>query len=130
MKNGFILSAVFDVELEVLFKAWLDSKEHSKFTGSPAKISPKVGGKFSAWDGYITGETTEIDKNHKIVQQWRTTEFPDSSPDSILMLTFEKAKNGTKLISKHTRIPEGQADEYRQGWEEFYFEPMKKYFSK
>lgn len=130
MKNGFILSAVFDVELEVLFKAWLDSKEHSKFTGSPAKISPKVGGKFSAWDGYITRETTEIDKNNKIVQQWRTTEFPDSSPDSILMLTFKKAKNGTKLILEHTRIPEGQADEYRQGWKEFYFEPMKKYFSK
>jgi hypothetical protein len=25
-------------------------------------------------------------------------------------------------------MPEGQADSYKKGWEEFYFEPMKKYF--
>jgi len=27
-------------------------------------------------------------------------------------------------------MPEDQAGSYRQGWEDFYFKPMKEYFSK
>ena len=30
-------------------------------TGSPAKVEPRVGGKFTAWDGYITGKDTRAE---------------------------------------------------------------------
>jgi len=26
-------------------------------------------------------------------------------------------------------IPDGQGENYKQGWKDFYFKPMKKYFS-
>jgi len=29
----------------------------------------------------------------------------------------------------HSDIPDGQGDDYRQGWIDYYFEPMKEYFS-
>ena len=68
-------------------------------------------------------------KGKKIVQRWRTTEFSDRDPDSLLEITFAKTKEGTKLTLAHSEIPKGQAASYRRGWEEFYFAPMKDYFA-
>jgi activator of HSP90 ATPase len=130
MKNEFTLSVVLNVKPEALCKAWLDSEEHAKFTGSPAEIVPKVGGKFTAWDGYISGKTLELDPGKRILQNWRTTDFDNKSPDSKIEITFEKADKGTKLTLRHFNIPEGTAEEYKKGWKDFYFEPMKKYYPK
>jgi hypothetical protein len=30
----------------------------------------------------------------------------------------------------HSKVPVEQGDEYAQGWIDFYWEPMKKYFKK
>jgi activator of HSP90 ATPase len=130
MKNSFTVSAVFPVPPSTLFAAWLSSKEHSAFTGSPAKISAKVGGKFTTWDGYISGTIIKIIKNKKIFQKCRTTEFPDNSPDSLVTIEFKKVKDGTELVLTHSEIPQGQAQQYKDGWEDFYFKPMREYFSK
>jgi activator of HSP90 ATPase len=130
MNHSFTLTAVLPITPEKLFSAWLSSREHSAFTGSPAKISPRVGGKFTAWDGYISGTTVKLVKNKKIVQQWRTTEFSDSDPDSLVELAFEKVKAGTRLTLTHSGMPKGQASSYKDGWKDFYFAPMKDYFVK
>jgi activator of HSP90 ATPase len=124
------MTFTFSVPPAKLFAAWLSTKEHSAFTGSPAKISAKAGGKFTAWDGYISGTTIQVVKDKKIVQKWRTTEFPDESPDSLVIIEFEKVKDGTKFILTHQEIPQGQAQEYKKGWDDFYFKPMRNYFSK
>ncbi len=129
MKNGFVLSVKLGAAPEVIYKAWLSSKEHARFTGTPAKITPRVGGKFTAGDGYITGRTIALTRNRKILQQWRTVEFPEASPDSRLELTFKPSGNGTILVMKHTGIPRGQVRLYREGWKDFYFKPMRTYFS-
>ncbi|HMD69195.1 MAG TPA: SRPBCC family protein [Chitinivibrionales bacterium] len=130
MKPSFTLTATFPVPPEKLFAAWLSSKEHSAFTGSPAKVSAKVGGKFTAWDGYISGTNVKLVKNNKIVQRWRTTEFSDTDQDSLVELSFEKVKAGTKLALIHSGIPKGQLQSYRQGWKDYYFAPIKEYFAK
>ncbi|MBU0732110.1 SRPBCC domain-containing protein [Patescibacteria group bacterium] len=128
MLESFEVSDIFPVSPEELYSAWLDSKKHGAFTGSKAKIDPKVGGKFTAWDGYIEGETVKLEPNKKILQKWRTTEFPEDSKDSKLELIFEEVDEGTKLTIKHSDVPEGQAKNYKPGWDESYFQPMQEYF--
>lgn len=128
MAENISVSAVIPVEPDVLFEAWLSSDAHSAFTGSLADIDPRTGGKFSVWDGYITGNTILVDPPVKIVQHWRTTDFPEGSPDSLLTITFEKVKGGTKLTLNQLNIPDGQGEEYKEGWSDFYFEPMQAYF--
>jgi activator of HSP90 ATPase len=117
------------ISAERIYRSWLDSEEHSAFTGSPAQIDPGVGGKFSAWDGYIYGRTLVAEPFRRILQAWHTTEFPQHSPDSRLEILFEEADNGAQITLIHTDLPDGQGEDYRQGWEEFYFEPMQRYFS-
>jgi hypothetical protein len=86
-------------------------------------------GRFTAWDGYIEGRTLEEVPPAKIVQAWRTSDFPEDAPDSILTIYFEAAPGGTKVTIQHTNIPDGQGASYESGWTEHYFEPMTRYFS-
>ena len=123
------LSEVIPCSPARLYRAWLDSGEHSAFTGSEAKVDPRVGGRFSAWAQYITGETLELEPSRRIVQAWRTVDFPPGSPDSRLEILLEAAGAATRVTLKHSNLPDGQGEEYRQGWIDNYFDPMKTYFS-
>ena len=128
--ESFTINQVFPVKAKKLFKAWLSSKMHGQMTGSKAEIEPVVDGKFDIWDGYITGNTIQLVQDEKIVQKWRTTEFPKGAPDSLLTLEFKAHEKGTDLILTHSEIPDGQGDQYKQGWIDYYFEPMKDYFAR
>jgi uncharacterized protein YndB with AHSA1/START domain len=117
------------VSAERVYRAWLDSKEHGDFTGGEAEVDTRVGGRFTAWDGYIQGTTLALEPDRRIVQSWRTTEFPAESPDSHLEVMLADEEGGVQLTLVHSEIPDGQGDSYRQGWEEHYFKPMQEYFT-
>ncbi len=129
MADSFEVSTVFTVPAEHLYRAWLSSDEHGAMTGGTAQIDPTVGGKFNAWDGYITGTTLELEPYRRIVQSWRTSEFPADAPDSRLEILLEESAHGTRLTLKHSNIPAGQGSSYESGWADNYFDPMKDYFS-
>ena len=129
-KNKYTISAVIPASAAEIYKAWLTSKGHAAMTGSPAKASGKAGGKFTAWDGYIFGKNLELTPNRRIVQAWRTSEFPDDAPDSRLEVELVEVKGGTKVTLTHSDMPKDQLESYRQGWKDFYFKPMKEYFGK
>jgi uncharacterized protein YndB with AHSA1/START domain len=118
------------VEPRKLFEAWLDSRSHGEFTGGPAEIDPVVGGKFSIYDGYITGSTLELEPYSRIVQAWRTTEFPEDAPDSRLEITLESVAGGCRITIDHFNLPEDQVESYKSGWMEYYFDPLRRYFSR
>jgi uncharacterized protein YndB with AHSA1/START domain len=111
-----------------IYDAWLDSQQHSRFTGGEATIDPRIGGRHTAWDGYIQGSTLELDPGRRIVQSWRSVDFPETAPDSRVEVLLESVDGGTQITLVHSNIPEGQRDEYERGWVEHYFEPMKRYF--
>jgi activator of HSP90 ATPase len=80
-----------------LYEAFIDAKKHSAFTGSKATCDPKIGGAFTAWDGYISGKNLELEKGKKIVQEWVTTDWPDDYPPSRLELTFKRVKESRDI---------------------------------
>jgi len=130
MKESFQISETFQVSAKRLYDAWLDSNQHSEFTGSKAVIRPVTSSIFSAGNKYITGRNIKLQPYGRIVQSWRTTDFPPGAADSRLEILFEKANGGTRLTLIHSQIPGGQAEEYKKGWNDHYFTPMKKYFKK
>ncbi len=130
MKDQFEIITLLPAPPEAVFRAWLDGTLVAEFTGSPAQGDEQPGTAFSAWDGYISGINLEIDPPHRILQSWRTTEFPPDAPDSRLEINLEAHQEGTLLRLTHSEIPEGQGEDYRSGWEEYYFAPLKSYFSK
>lgn len=117
----------FDATPHAVFEALMDSKKHSAFTGAKASMSRKVGGTISAWDGYIGGKNLRIEKDKVIVQSWRTTEFKASDPDSQVMFHFSERGKGTRLMFVHSKVPDGLAEDLRQGWIDNYWTPLKAY---
>jgi len=129
MPEQLRITITLPVLAEHLYNAWLDSEEHAVFTGTSAEIAPIVGGEFSAWDGYIQGKILLLEPFQRIVQSWRTSDFPSNAPDSQLEITFEDDGEQTHLTLNQTNIPDGQSAEYKQGWVDYYFEPMQAHFS-
>ncbi len=103
----------------------MDSKKHSKFTGGVASISQKVGGKISAYDGYIEGKNLELEPDKKIVQSWRGSDWPEGYY-SKTTFKLEKTETGTKLTFTQEAVPSEFYEDIKQGWIDWYWEPMKK----
>ncbi len=131
MKLGTIKQTVLIEASPVeVYEAFVDPKKHGAFTGQKATGVPKVGGKFTAGDEYITGKFLELDKGKRVLQEWTTSEWPEGCQPSLLELTFKAKGKKTELTMVHSKVPEDQVEYYAEGWKEWYWEPLKKYFAK
>ncbi|MBC8172958.1 MAG: SRPBCC domain-containing protein [Chitinophagales bacterium] len=119
----------FNATPEELYNMLMDEKKHAVFTGASAKITNRTGGKFTVWDGYISGKNIELIKGKKIVQEWTSTDLP-AGHISITTFEFAVQKNNTTLLKfTHANIPAAQYDELVKGWTDFYWQPMKEFLS-
>lgn len=128
MADAFEVSRVLPAKPREVYEAWLDGEKHAEMTGGAATGKAEVGARFTAWDGYISGTNLELEPHKRIVQTWRTTEFPARTKASRLEVILQAVKGGTKVTLKHTNIPAGQGAAYEQGWTDSYFTPMLEYF--
>lgn len=110
-----------------LYNLYLDSKKHSKATGAPAKMSKKKGGKYSAHDGYITGENLQLVKDKLIVQTWRAQTWPPEEPDSVFSIYLEPKGKDVVLHAIHATVPDKDAEGIDKGWFHHYWGPWKQY---
>ncbi len=123
------VSGVVHAPAERIYQAWLSSSEHTAMTGSRATVEGNVGGRFTAYDGRIEGAMVELEPGRRIVQRWRSTDFPSDAGDSLLEVRFEPIDNGTRVAFVHSEIPEGQGTQLEEGWRKYYLEPMDRYFA-
>ncbi len=108
-----------------IYEAFMDSKKHAAFTGAGAKISRKIGGSFSVFDGYSSGKNIELIEDKKIVQSWRAEDWPEDQISKIT-ITLKEAKGITSLGFKQTGVPESFFNDISQGWKEYYWGPLKR----
>lgn len=130
METTLTIHVWLPVRPELFYMIWMKSQLHSEFTGSQAVIDEQVGGIFTAWNGYITGKNLALEPGKRILQSWRTTDFPEDAPDSELELQLEAYTGGTVLILTHRNLPPDQVEDYRLGWEEHYLQPLKDYLER
>ena len=124
---NFSLKTIIDTSAEKIYTAWLSSDGHTKMTGGAATISDIVGASFTVWEGYIEGKNIALEPNKRIVQSWRSSQFEKHEQDSELEIVFNEIDGRTEITLTHTKLPES-GDHYRHGWDEHYFQPMKRYF--
>lgn len=129
MTYEFEQSATIPATPAEVYDAWMSSDKHTAMTGGAATVDPVVGGKFTAWDGYIWGRNLDLDSPTRIVQSWRTSDFTDADVDSKIEVTFEQAVSGTLLRLRHSDVPSNDHGYEDGGWQSNYFDPMIAYFS-
>jgi len=70
-------------------------------------------------------------EGEKIIQAWHFDEegWPDDH-FSICTFTFKAEGNKTILTFTQPEVPEHKADSISNGWQEYYWEPMKEMLAK
>ena len=107
-----------------VYEMLMDSEKHRSLSGMPAKISKKVGGRFTAWGSHITGFNLALLPGRKIVQAWRATGWwPDHY--SIAIFDIKKIRGGSRLEFTQIGIPPHRYSGHYRGWIEAYWTPMK-----
>jgi activator of HSP90 ATPase len=112
-----------------VYEAMMDSRKHSKLTGSKASISRKIGGKFTAYGKYISGANLGLVPDKKIVQSWRGSDWPKGHYSKVTF-SLKKVRNSTRLIFRQSGLPEKYYKDINQGWRDFYWKPMKEMLEK
>ena len=107
-----------------VYEMLMDSEKHRSLSGMPAKISKKVGGRFTAWGSHITGFNLALLSGRKIVQAWRATGWwPDHY--SIAIFDIKKIRGGSRLDFTQIGVPPHRYSGHYRGWIEAYWTPMK-----
>jgi activator of HSP90 ATPase len=90
--------------------------------GPDVVMDAQAGGKFSLWGGDIFGTNTLIEAPGRIEQDWFGGEW--SKPSKVI---FELSHKGliTTVVLTHNEIPEGEVDDFAQGWKDYYMGPLK-----
>jgi uncharacterized protein YndB with AHSA1/START domain len=110
-----------------VYDALMSSQSHAAFTGDKARISKKVGGKFSAYGPYIQGVNVELIEGARIVQAWRGKNW-DEGEYSIATFALAPAPgNNTKLVFTQTGVPNKHHKSISQGWKDMYWTKLKSY---
>jgi len=129
MKTGAIRQTVqLPGTPEEVYAALMTTRGHQAFTGAAARISPRVGGAFMAWGGYIHGKNLRLGPGRLIVQAWRPSE--DSWPERhCSTVTFVLTPNGkgTHLKFTHSNVPIDHVEHLSKGWKESYWDPLTRY---
>jgi Activator of Hsp90 ATPase homolog 1-like protein len=106
----------------------MDSRKHRSLSGMPAKISRRVGGRFTAWGAHISGFNLALASGSKIVQAWRATGW---WPDHYSIAIFDIKKvpgGGSRLEFTQIGVPPNRYSGHYRGWIEAYWTPMKEIF--
>lgn len=111
---------------EKLFEIFMDAKKHGELIKARVTMNRKTGGKFSAFDGLVTGKNLLVVPHHLIVQTWRGSVWRKEDVDSILVLRFDKTPAGAQINMVHAFLP----PQFEERWDELYREPLRSYLKK
>ncbi len=112
-----------------VYDALMDSRTHRAFSGEPASISKRVGGRFTAYGDYISGKNLELVANKKIVQSWHGSDWPEGQYSKVTY-TLKPVKGGTRLTFTQSGVPDKQYKDLKQGWKDFYWKPLADWLGK
>jgi len=130
MPKNVIQKVVFkNTTPKTLYDLYMDAKKHALITGASAKITTKVGSKFSAHGGYITGKNLELIKNELIVQTWRAQDWAKTDDDSIFIIQLEAKGKDTILEAFHINVPDKEVKGVTGGWYDYYWNPWKQHLA-
>ena len=124
----------FSVAPARVYNVLMDPREFlaiMKFSTVPnapePKIDARVGGDFALFGGHILGRNIELVPGTRVVQAWRTSDWPPGLY-SIARFELHAANSGTTLTFDHTGFPKGDGKHLADGWYLNYWTPMQKHF--
>ena len=128
--SSFKLTVSIATEPKNVFAALTESKQIALWSGQKGKVSPKAGGKFEMFDGWVKGKVLEFKPGKSLVYTWLPGDWPEYAEESVVKYTFAPSGKGTKIVLEHSNFPNAtEKKNHRSGWKEFVLGPLKRNFS-
>jgi len=127
MAKTIVHAVRFRASPEQLFDIYMDSKKHSAAIGARVVMRRKIGARFTAHDGWISGKNLAIVPKRMIVQSWRGADWKKSDGDSILVLTFSRVRAGGRITVVHANVPDDSHALIKRGWYTHYWNRWRAY---
>lgn len=109
-----------------IYQLLADSKLHSKLTGQKAMISKKIGGQFSTHDGRVHGVIVDLVPQKRIVQAWRSKDFPVGAYSMASFELTETKDGGTEIVLTHRGVPKALIPAVEEDWRSIYWDRLRK----
>ncbi len=113
----------------IVYKTLVDAKAHARFSGHPAQLAAKPGGRFSHYGGALGGFVVLLQKNRRIVLAWRASSWAEGDY-SIADFVLTKVANGTRVEFTQSGVPTASAKSIASGWHEHYWAPLSKFLAR
>ena len=115
----------FRLSPDTIYELLVDSKQHTNLTGQKASINSKVGGEFSAQSGRVSGINVDLVPGKRVVQAWRSKEFPEGAFSMATFLLKKTKDGGTDLTLIHRGVPKELIPGVEQDWRSLYWENIR-----
>lgn len=118
LKKTYVINA----PIEKVWDALVNPSTINKWGGGPVKMSPEENFQFEFWGGDIFGTNTKVVKNKLLEQDWYGGKWEKPSK---VKFELSEEEGKTKLILIHDDLPDDEADDFDQGWDDYYLGPIK-----
>ena len=122
-------SVTFKASCHEVYELLMDARKHSELTGSDVKLSRKIGSKFTVYGGDIVGVNLALVPDEKIVQLWRYNDWPEGH-FSRATFSLKEVNGGARLTFIQEDVPDEHYEDIKQGWRDYYWNPMKEMLEK
>ena len=119
----------FKASPQEVYDLLMVSERHAAFTHHAAKVSPKVDGLVSAYGGYIEARNVLLDPPRRIVQAWRTVDWPEGWY-STATWELKALPSGTQMTFIQDQVPDDDFEAINEGWVEHYWDKMTAYLER
>lgn len=122
------LSVTIKARRDDVFMALTDSDLIHQWSGEEATVGRTVGGEFALFNRRVTGRVLDFKPPRLVSFSWRAGEWPEGSPESLVVLSLEEEENGTRVTLTHRGFPNVEEGEsQRTRWMEQVFGPLKRF---
>ncbi|HXR04509.1 MAG TPA: SRPBCC family protein [Verrucomicrobiae bacterium] len=121
---------LFRATPKAIYDALMNRKQHTQFTGERARIRAKAGAPFDCYDRYITGITLDLKPGKRIVQAWRSQNWPEGHYSIVTFVFTAKSGGTTELRFTQIGVPGNDYARKNSGWRMHYWQPLKQYLEK
>lgn len=122
-------SVVLPARARELYSMYLNPRTHAAITGYKVEIGARVGARFKAFNGALTGRILQIVPGRLIVLAWRSRPFHKRDDDSTLILRFTSHGKKGRIELVHVNVPDHDYRGVNNGWKQYYWKPWRKYLA-
>jgi len=119
-----ILKETFMCSCEDFYNVFTERPKVDAWSRGAQTYNVEKNGQFVMFSGNVTGSFIELETNKKIKMSWRLKHWPQGHHSEATMELTQTDK-GTRMTLTQTGVPENDVERTKQGWKNFYWNPIK-----